>query len=126
MTDETASQNEATIRTYFACLQRSDADAALEYYADDLSYWVCPGSDYSGEHGKAVMADVMLPKFFASQAAPIKFGIAAVTAQANRVHVLARGHMPLKDGGNFDNDYSWLFTLRDGKIVGVREFYAPY
>ncbi len=45
-----------------------------------------------------------------------------ITAQDNRVSIIAKGNIPLKDGGNYNSDYSMFFTFRDGKISSGREY----
>ena len=125
MLNEQETTNVAALNAYYGKLQVSDADGAAAFYADDLAFWVCPGSDYSGTHSKTAMVERLLPQFFGSQDGPIRFDITSMTAQDDRVHVEATGKMALKGGGRFDNNYSWLFRLRDGKIVSIKEFFTP-
>jgi uncharacterized protein len=124
MLNEQEKANIAALNEYYARLQVSDAEGAAAFYAEDLAYWVCPGSDYSGVHSKTKMVENLLPAFFSSQDGPIKFNVISMTAQDDRVHIEATGEMKLKDGGRFDNNYSWLFRLRGGKIINIKEFFT--
>jgi uncharacterized protein len=124
MSDTVARQNVETVMTYYQKLQLSDGDGMAAFLADDLSYWVYSSSPYAGHYDRTTFLAV-LPGFFAKQAKPIKFTFKAVTAQDDRVCVFAFGEMPLKDGGNYDNVFHFLFRLRDGKIVEITEVYAP-
>jgi ketosteroid isomerase-like protein len=59
---------------------------------------------------------------FGAQAGPTKLTYREITAQDDRVSVVADGKMPLKTGGSYDQTYHWLFKLRDDKIVEILEF----
>jgi ketosteroid isomerase-like protein len=63
-----------------------------------------------------------LPAIFGAQAGPQKLTYREITAQDDRVSLVADGTMPLKSGGNYDQTYHWLFKFRDGQIVEVLEF----
>jgi uncharacterized protein len=116
-------QNSATVMAYFDRLQQSDGEGMAAYLAPELSYWVCPGSKYSGTYDRNAFLGV-LPGFFEKQAAPLRFQFEEITAQQDRVCVLAWGKMPLKSGERYDNVYHYMFRLRGGKIVQVKEFFA--
>lgn len=45
-----------------------------------------------------------------------------MTAEADRVSVVAQGHAPLKDGRIYAPSYHFLIRLKDGKIAEVREY----
>jgi uncharacterized protein len=115
--------NIATVMSYYGRLQASDGEGMADFLAPDLSYWVYSASPYAGHYDRTAFLDV-LPGFFEKQAAPISFTFEAVTAQDDRVCVFARGTMPLKSGGRYDNVYHFLFRLRDHKIIEIKEVYA--
>jgi uncharacterized protein len=48
--------------------------------------------------------------------------ILATTAEGDRVAVESRGNFEFADGRAYRNHYHHLFTVRDGKVVGVREY----
>jgi uncharacterized protein len=89
--------------------------------APDLRYWVSPGSAFSGNHDKkSILA--LLPAIFDAAAGPTKLNYREITAQDDRVSVVADGTMPLKVGGSYDQTYHWLFKFRDEKIVEILEY----
>lgn len=45
-----------------------------------------------------------------------------MTAEDDRVSVIASGHAELMDGRTYAPDYHFLLTIRDGAIAEVREF----
>lgn len=48
--------------------------------------------------------------------------IVATTAEGERVAVESRGNFEFPDGRAYRNHYHHLFTVRDGRVVGVREY----
>jgi ketosteroid isomerase-like protein len=45
-----------------------------------------------------------------------------MTAQDDRVSVVADGTMPLKSGGSYNQTDHWLFKFRDDKLVEILEY----
>src|SRR5450432_4229725 len=123
MEDETVSEsrNVELLKEYLNALQASDGDTMASMLHPDLQYWVSPGSAFSGTHDKASLLS-LLPSIFDAQAGPTKLTYREITAQDDRVSVVADGTMPLKSGGSYDQTYHWLFKFRDDKIVKVLEY----
>jgi ketosteroid isomerase-like protein len=119
MPDE--SRNVQLLKEYLGALQASDGEKMASMLAPDLQYWVSPGSDFSGTHDKASLL-TLLPLIFDAQAGPTKLTYREITAQEDRVSVVADGTMPLKTGGSYDQTYHWLFTFRDDQIVEILEY----
>jgi hypothetical protein len=115
------SRNVALLKEYLGALQASDGEKMASMLAPDLRYWVSPGSAFSGNHDKdSILA--LLPAIFAAAAGPTKLSYREITAQDDRVSVVADGTMPLKVGGSYDQTYHWLFKFRDEKIVEILEY----
>jgi uncharacterized protein len=113
--------NVELLREYHAALQASDGDKMASMLASDLRYWISPGSAFSGIHTKeSVLA--LLPAIFDAQAGPSVLTYRYITAQDDRVAVVADSTMPLKAGGGYDQTYHWLFRFREGKIVEILEY----
>jgi ketosteroid isomerase-like protein len=119
MPDE--SRNVQLLREYLGALQASDGEKMASMLSPDLNYWVSPGSDFSGDHNKTELLS-LLPPIFDAQAGPTVLTYRAITAQEDRVSVVADGTMPLKTGGSYDQTYHWLFTFRDEQIVEILEY----
>ena len=116
-----ASRNVQLLKEYLGALQASDGEKMASMLAPDLQYWVSPGSAFSGTHDRASLL-MLLPLIFDAQAGPTKLTYREMTAQEDRVSVVADGKMPLKSGGSYDQTYHWLFKFRDDKIVEVLEY----
>jgi hypothetical protein len=53
---------------------------------------------------------------------PTRLTYREITAQDDRVSVVADSTMPLKSGGSYDQTYHWLFKFRDDKIFEILEY----
>jgi len=106
---------------YLGALQASDGGRMARLLSEDLRYWVSPGSSFSGDHDKTSLL-ALLPAIFGVQAGPEKLIYRHVTAQEDRVSLVADGSMSLKDGGSYEQTYHWLFRFRDDKIVEILEY----
>ena len=115
------SRNVQLLKEYLGALQASDGERMASMLHPELQYWVAPGSAFSGTHDKASLL-TLLPPIFDAAAGPTKLTYREITAQDDRVSVVADGTMPLKTGGSYDQTYHWLFKFRDDKIVEVLEY----
>jgi ketosteroid isomerase-like protein len=116
------SRNVQLLKEYLGALQASDGDKMAGMLASDLKYWISPGSAFSGTHDKTSLLS-LLPRIFDAQAGPSKLAYREITAQDNRVSVVADGKMPLKSGGSYEQTYHWLFKLK--VLPHLRETLAP-
>src|SRR5471032_750644 len=115
------SRNVQLLKEYLGALQAGDGEKMAGMLHPDLLYWVSPGSAFSGNHDKASLLS-LLPAIFDAQAGPTKLTFREITAQDDRVSIVADGTMPLKSGGSYDQTYHWLFKFRDDKIVEILEY----
>jgi len=58
-----------------------------------------------------------------ARAEPIHLHYVEISAQDDRVSVVARGGMPRTKGGSYDNVYHWLVTFLGSKICYIKEFF---
>jgi ketosteroid isomerase-like protein len=115
------SRNVQLLKEYLDALQAGDGEKMASMLHPDLQYWVSPGSAFSGTHDKASLL-LLLPPIFDAAAGPTKLTYREITAQDDRVSVVADGTMPLKSGGSYDQTYHWLFKFRDDQIVEILEY----
>jgi ketosteroid isomerase-like protein len=115
------SRNVELLKEYLGAIQASDGEKMASMLASDLQYWVSPGSDFSGTHNKESILK-LLPLIFGAQSGPTRLNIREITAQDDRVSVVADGTMPLKSGGNYNQTYHWLFKFRGDKIIVILEY----
>jgi ketosteroid isomerase-like protein len=119
--EDNRSRNVQLLKEYHAALQASDGEKMASMLAPDLRYWVSPGSAFSGNHDKPSLL-ALLPAIFDAQAGPTTLTYREITAQDDRVSLVADGKMPLKAGGSYDQTYHWLFKFRGDQIVEILEY----
>lgn len=98
-----------------------DFQTALAMLHEDLEFWVLPSTVSSGSHDKASFI-ALVEKTKEKALGPFTMEIYDVLAEGDLVNVTAKGHCPLKSGRVFETDYSFLFTMKDGKIARIKEY----
>ncbi len=118
--------NKAVVRSLMANFDSQNLDKALALLAED-AVWTLVGQPrrfpYAGSKNKADCAEQL--RGFLSLMAKFRWEPKVMTAEADRVAVEAVSSGEMADGRKYNNTYHMLFTLRDGKIVNVREYLDP-
>lgn len=96
-------------------------DEDLSYLADDVEFWIIPGCISAGTYGREEYIN------FTNLARELVIGPFVITihhvmAEGDNVHITGKGHCPLKNGKVFATEYSFLFTIENGKIKRLEEF----
>jgi ketosteroid isomerase-like protein len=117
--------NKALVREFFRRWSAVDLDGMCELTDPDGIYWMITfGEDLRFED----WTDRVKRKRQLFREPP-RFELQYVTAEADRVSVVARGYSVLEDGTpdgvRYDNVYHWLFQIRDGRLTSAREFCDP-
>jgi ketosteroid isomerase-like protein len=104
---------------WFAALSDGRFDDAWAMMAPDGPYWLLRQRTAvaNSEFGK-IMAGLVGTTF----TQPIRWQLGAITAQDDRVAVVAGSHVPLTAGGFYENLYHFLFRIEDGLIHDAYEF----
>ena len=55
----------------------------------------------------------------------LHYTIEAITAEADRAAAQVRGDGAMADGVRYANRYAFFFTIRDGRIASIFEFFDP-
>jgi len=99
-------------------------DAALDLLADDLIWWVAGDPGRYAPAGSYRKAD--LPGLFAWIGATLPQGVSVqvtgITAENERVALEVEAQGVSAAGGLYHNHIHFLFEVRSGKIVRVREY----
>jgi ketosteroid isomerase-like protein len=113
--------NKALCRKFHVSIMAGKFDEAANLLADDVVWWVQGNMPVSGYHRGR---DAVTALFEPLKALPhgIAFEFGAVTAEADRVSVEMRAHATIAEGLEYDNTYHFLFTVKDGLIVGCKEY----
>ncbi len=114
-------ENKRLTRVFFEAMQRGDADAIADTYADDGRVVTMGSTLISGSRGKEEIrsfAGGVLEAFPGGLA----FNILNMTAEDNRVAVEATSTGTHASGKEYCNHYHFLLTWRDGELLELKEF----
>jgi ketosteroid isomerase-like protein len=97
-------------------MESGDVPAALELTSDDAIFWF----PASGNLSKKQYAD-----FFAHVSPLVistKFNIDGITEDSDRVAIEVTGSAELKNGKTYNNQYHFLFIMKNGLIHQIKEY----
>lgn len=118
-----AAENKKLIRTYFKRISTGDPKLA-DMLADDVVWWVPPGSDMAGTYtGKAKVLELMGSGVgLYDPSVPMKITVEDMVAEGASVCVQFVLEAKTAKGRDYRNHYHFVFKLRRGKIVLVKEY----
>ena len=118
-----ATENKPLIEDYFAKVSAGDPSVP-DFFADDVTWWVPPGSDMAGLYeGKAAVLE-MFGKGFGlySQTDPMTVTVEALVAEGDTVCAQVVIEAKTAKGRDYRNHYHFAFQLAGGRIRGVKEY----
>jgi ketosteroid isomerase-like protein len=116
-------KNKDVAAAFFVALGSANTDALQHLMDPDIKAIAMGNSVMSGTRvyqdimGVAGMFGLVLQN-------GIRFDIISMTAEDDRVSVEAEGHANLKDGTPYNNHYHFLLTMKDGKIIRIKEYFC--
>ncbi len=116
--------NKRLIERFNAHFEHSDIDGAMELLTDDCIWWVNAKPHLfpvAGEKTKTEYAELM-HEIHASLEGGMRREVVGMVAEGDRVAAELRAHAVTKTGKTYDNRYHMLYTIRDGRISGAREY----
>ncbi len=115
--------SKAIVRAYFEALRTGDAGLA-DLLADDVSWWVPPGSDYAGTHeGKtAVLSFLGGGVGYYAEDEPMVVEIQSIIAEGGQVACEFTLEATTASGKAYKNHYHFAFEIEGGRIRRVREY----
>ncbi|TGL55869.1 polyketide cyclase [Leptospira ognonensis] len=114
--------NKQVVKTFFTLLNEKKMNEAFELLSEDLHWWILGNIAVSGDYDKRKISLglKMLHRSFDN----FLFSFGDFTAEGNRVSIILESHAKRKSNGkSYNNHYHFLFTLKDGKIEKVKEFF---
>lgn len=113
--------NKAVVRKFIEALGKGDAEGLAAVITKDIEA-ICTGTSLMAMTRR--YDDVLGAGAFLKMAT--KSGIAfqeiSMTAEADRVAAEFAGKATLMNGQAYDNEYFFLFSVRDGKIYRMKEY----
>jgi uncharacterized protein len=116
-------EHKRLVRDYFDRVSKGDP-TALDALADDVTWWVPPGSDMAGlyEGKQAVLGLFGKGMTLYSQTDPMKVTVDELIAEADTVCAQVVIEAKTAKGKEYRNHYHFVFKIRDGKIRAVKEY----
>jgi ketosteroid isomerase-like protein len=111
-----AEANRATVLRLMTALDKCDSATIREIIAPDAPWWVLG----VGEMDRETLISQLEQMLGTARVAETR--ILGTTAEGERVAVESKGNFEFEDGRIYRNSYHHLFVVRDGKVVGVREY----
>ncbi len=115
-------QNKQTVKHFMEVFSSGNVEATLALMADTATWWVAGTMPISGTYDKAAFGKLLSGVAEACKGGAIKLVPKAFTAEGERVAVETESFADLNNGRKYNNHYHFLFTVRDGKIAGVKEY----
>ena len=116
----------AVARRFLEAMSRQDTDGMLAEVCDDLVFEVpfAPKGAPRRVEGKVAFDGFMRPAFNRLWSA-FQLGPLDLRSEADPERVIAEytSEATMRNGKPYNNTYLSLFTIRDGKIVEIREFF---
>lgn len=115
-------QNKQTVKHFMEVFSTGNVDATMALMADSATWWVAGTMPISGTYNKAQFRELLSGVGASCEGGAIKLVPKAFTAEGERVAVETESFASLNNGRKYNNHYHFLFTVRDGKIMGVKEY----
>jgi uncharacterized protein len=118
-------RNKQLAAEFFTRVDANDIAGALDTLSDDVT-WRIPGKPelvpVTGPHSKEQIARVFYSMVRQLQDG-LRMTIKGAIAEGDQVALEVESRGTLQNGRVYNNEYHFLFTLRDGRISDVREYY---
>ena len=118
----TESGSKQVVTRFMETFGTGDLDAIMDSMTDDVTWWVAgtiPG--LSGTYDKTAFRG-LLTGIGESCNGPIRLTPQVFTVEGDRVAVETESYAELKNGRVYNNQYHFVFVVRDGKVAQVKEY----
>ncbi len=118
-----AERNRQIARDFIDATVKSDGARLDALMADEATYWIAGQPHLLPPAGLKTKSEFIKMMTGASAfKGPISMTIGAITAESDHVAMEAESNAVLQSGKLYNNHYHFLFTIRGGKIVSVKEY----
>lgn len=122
MTDQsTPERNKAIVARFIEMMSAGDTAGLLASYTEDGHVQTMGGTLISGVFDREQIA-AAAGRVFEVFPEGIRFVVHAMTAEEDRVAVEAESFARHVSGKDYNNQYHFLFRLRGGKVVELKEY----
>ena len=116
-----ADDNKQRVLAFFDAMNRGDAAAIVDAYAEDGYVQTMGHTLISGRYTKQQIT-AAAGAIFQNFPQGLSFTITGITAEGERVAVEAESDGLHISGKHYHNFYHFLFIFRDGKLVTLKEY----
>lgn len=109
------------VRGFFTSLNDGDFDTAFRHVSDDVEWWVPGELPFSGTKTKAEYL-VVVEAIRGGFPGGLQFTVTNLIAEGDQVAAEVSSLGEHASGRTYANRYHFLFTLRGGVIVAVKEY----
>lgn len=116
--------NKQHVRRFLAHFRRASVPDLLAAMSEDATWWILGRPDLfppAGTKSRADMARIWV-NLFRHMTNGLEMEVIGMIAEGDKVAAEIGSHADLTDGRVYENQYHMLFTLRQGKIVEVKEY----
>lgn len=116
-------ENKAIAARFAEVFSTGDVDAILELLHPDAVYWVAGQIEgMSGDYTREEFGDLLRGVTGAYTTGSLEITPLSSIAEGDKVAVEAESYGELHNGRIYRNRYHFLFQIRDGVIISVKEY----
>ena len=116
-----AEDNKKIVRDFLEAFSSSNFDKALGMMSDTSYWWVAGRFPLSGKKSKSEFQQ-LLGGIGGELNGHLSITPKSFVAEDDKVAVEAESKADFKNGRKYNNEYHFLFEVRNGKIEAVREY----
>jgi len=115
--------NKEIVQQWFDCIARNDGPGAFALFAEDVVYHLKGTTPVSGSYRglKSIVDDFFTP-WRRQIEGNLVITVDELIGEGERVVALGRGESTTIHGLPYNNDYAFVFRVRDGLITEVIEY----
>ncbi|SNT45221.1 nuclear transport factor 2 family protein [Rhodococcoides kyotonense] len=119
----TTDQNIELANNFAKVFSTGDVEQILATLHPDATYWVSGGIEgMSGVYDKAGLGALLSGVTTVYENGALEVTPTSAIAQGDKVAVEATSYAKLNNGKIYQNQYHFLFEIRDGQIFSVKEY----
>lgn len=118
-------ENKKLVLKFMELFSANDLENGLAMMSDDATWWVGGKKEMFPLAGKMTKTEfrALLDNMFGLLPEGLKLIPKSLIAEGDKVAVECKSYGPSTRGGRvYENEYHFLFEVRDGKIQAVREY----
>jgi ketosteroid isomerase-like protein len=116
--------NKRAVRDFLTHFRKAAISSLLAAMVEDATWWILGNPDLfpgAGTKSKAEMERIW-GSLFRNMKDGLEMTVIGMVGEGDKIAAEIRSHAELADGRIYENQYHMLFTLRQGKIVEVKEY----